>query len=63
MEEARGYFDEAKLLDMMAKTEVNERRRGVLLVNQVLVMLLTAKFSVLRVLDPLRTNGSQVRRP
>ena len=47
MEEARAYFDEAmKLLDTMAETEANQRRRVALLVNQVLVMLLTAKFSV-----------------
>jgi tetratricopeptide (TPR) repeat protein len=46
VEEARIYFDEAmKFLDMMPETEAYQRRRVALLVNQVLVMLLTAKFS------------------
>jgi tetratricopeptide (TPR) repeat protein len=46
MEEARVYFDEAmELLNTMPEIETNQRRRVALLVNQVLVMLLTGKFS------------------
>jgi tetratricopeptide (TPR) repeat protein len=45
MEEAKGYFDAAmRLLDTLPETEVNQRRRIALLVNQGSVMILLMKF-------------------
>jgi tetratricopeptide (TPR) repeat protein len=45
MVEAKGYFDEAmRLLDTLPETEVNQRRRIALLVNQGSVMILLLKF-------------------